>query len=101
MYLALRFRDSSRKKDNRTGPEIHVKVGFLWFEGVDDLHVQFSKPGSDNFRPRTKHGDYRAPHPETGKMTELYSLEIHSGIPCETEPAPAGYMKKLRACWKF
>lgn len=100
MYLALRFR-TGKGGINRNGPQIHVTVGFLWFEGANDLHVQFDGPGEDNSAPPVKGDDYLAPHPKTGKPTVLYSLEIHSGVPCETKPAPRGYMKKLKEHWKF
>ena len=98
MFLALRFRtDRGRGRD---GPEIYVKAGFVWFEGVNDLHIQFDGPGEDNYRPGVKEEDYFAPHPETGRMTALYSLEVGYKVPAGCKRAPKGYVEKLKAKWE-
>lgn len=98
MYLALRFRSGPGGR-SRSGPEIYVKVGFVWFEGVDDLHVQFNGPGDDNFCPTVKAGEYLAPHPETGTPTTLYSLEVSAKKPSECDRAPKDYVERLEAYW--
>jgi hypothetical protein len=98
MYLTLRFRHSHSRE--RNGPAISLKVGFVWFEGVNDLHIQFDGPGEDNFCPVTNEGDdYLAIHPVTGKPCVLFSLEIHEEAPKHADPAPKGYAKKLMKYW--
>lgn len=102
MYLTLRFRDLDEKNHinhGRCGPAIHLKVGFVWFEGPNDLHVQFNGPAGDNCYCRNRDGEFLAPHPESGKITPLYSLEISSECGVESSPAPEGYQQFLESYW--
>ena len=98
MILTLRFRDPADEHDDRTGPVVSVRVGFFWFEGPDDLHIQFgSNPGSDNFCPVEKKGEYMAPHPTTGVMTPVYSFEFRDGL--AKHLVSRGYRRLLEKAW--
>jgi len=102
MYLTLRFRDREKSHINngRCGPAIHLKVNFVWFEGPNDLHVQFN-PRYDNHYCRNHDGEFFAPHPETGKNTPLYSLEISTECGVESRPAPESYQQLLESYWNL
>lgn len=102
MILTLRFRDGGHNRCE--AHTVHVRVGFAWFEGTHDLHLQFDGPGGDNYVPSTDEPDargacnYLAPHPETGVMTELWSLELRDKLG-RGETVTRGYRQKLQRSW--
>lgn len=98
MFLTLSFRNEDGSRDG--GPEVVLKAAFVWFEGPDDLHIQFGRVGSDNFCPTIKDGEYFAPHPETGEPAPLYSLMINSTFGKGNVLAPRSYRKKIEAYWE-
>ena len=107
MYLELSFRSSEEEAEglgtDRNGPDVIVKIAYVWFEGPDDLHIQFPEdgtdaPGGDNFCPQEgDDGDYIAPHPETGKAARVYHFGIRTRL--DGEKVTKGYAELLQKFW--
>lgn len=99
MHLEFLLRDKDGKK---TEIAVRLPCGYAWQEGPEDLHIQFNGPGSDNFWPIMKGGDYLIPDPKGPGIVHAYHLAFKGEKvrwPRRPQTGVGTYQQRIEALW--
>lgn len=72
--------------DESAPQSLYLRVGYIWQQGPDDLHIQFDGPGADNFWPKEENERYVVKH--RGKKLAYKTLGFQAKLSPDEKHLP-------------